>query len=124
MSASSFHGRFFMEVQVLCLCPDSLRDQFSPIVLFCSYSILHLTRLFPGDALILVRLHIFRHVKFVEDESLYSDDPPHALPNLSTDVRLSSSLGSAPGKTCSSSVAPQSGPSHHYHHHSDHLFGK
>ncbi|KAJ4981450.1 hypothetical protein NE237_032287 [Protea cynaroides] len=56
------------------------------------------------------KLHISRHVTFVEDESLYSDDPPHALPNLSTDVRLSSSLGSAPGETSSLSVAPQSAP--------------
>lgn len=64
---------------------------------------------FGYSPLILVRLHIFRHVTLVEDESLYSDDPPHALPNLSTDVRLSSSLGSAPGETSSSSVAPQGG---------------
>ena len=100
------------------LTPRSIISQGA---LFCSYSILHLTRVFPGDALILVRLNIFRHVKFVEDESLYSDDPPHALPNLSTDVRLSSSLGSAP---CSSSVAPQSGDDSDDLGHSDHLFGK
>lgn len=69
------------------------------------------------------KLHISRHVTFVEDESLYSDDPPHALPHLSTDVRLSSSLGSAPGETCSSSVAPQSGDDSDDLGHSDHLFG-
>jgi hypothetical protein len=45
----------------------------------------------------------------MEDESLHSDDLSHALPHLSLDVILFSSLGSAPEETCSSSVVPESG---------------
>lgn len=107
------------------LCPDSLRDQLSPKA-HCSVHIAFCILLGYSPAM------LWSSYDFISFGMLHSwrmslcilHDPPHALPNLSTDVRLSSSLGSAPGKTCSSSVAPQSGDDSDDLGHSDHLFGK